>query len=97
MTSEEIREDVLMLLRQLSEDWDCEEEITQDTRLFTDIGLESLDVVVLGTTLQERYGRVFPFPELFAGVGQRKNRDISVGELVAFLDQHMEERDGTRA
>jgi hypothetical protein len=48
--------------------------------------MESLDLVVLGTALQERYGRM-PFAEFLAEIGQRpvRERDISVGELVAFV------------
>jgi acyl carrier protein len=51
--------------------------------------MESLDLVVLGTSLQDRYGRL-PFSEFLAEIGQRpvEERDISVGELVAFVGGH---------
>ena len=52
-------------------------------------GLESLDLVVLGTMLQQRYGRL-PFAEFLAEIGQRpvEERDLTVAELVAFVCEH---------
>ena len=86
---EEILADVMLLLRQLADDWEYSGDITEDTYLLADMGFESLDVVVLGTAVQERYGRVLPFPELFAEIGQRELRDISVGEWVDFIYEHL--------
>jgi acyl carrier protein len=78
---------VLELMATLAGDWEYDGEITADTNLFADLGLESLDLVVLGTTLQERYGRL-PFAEFLASIGQRPQQDVSVGELVDFVCQH---------
>ena len=88
-TREEIMDDVLRLLRQLADDWEYTEEITPQTRFFADMGLASLDVVVLGTAVQEHYGQVLPFTELFAEVGQRAIPDIPVGEWVDFIYEHL--------
>jgi acyl carrier protein len=85
-----IQEDVLSLLRELADDWEYTENITQETYLFSDMGLESLDVVVLGTAVQEHYGQTLPFAEFFAEVGQREVRDISVGEWVDFIYRHLD-------
>ena len=51
--------------------------------------MESLDLVVLGTAIQKRHGKL-PFAELLAEIGQRpvEERDLSVGELVAFVSLH---------
>jgi acyl carrier protein len=59
--------------------------ITVDTRFFADLGLASIDAVVLSERLQEHYGRSLPFQELMAEMGRRTERDLSIGELVAFL------------
>jgi acyl carrier protein len=88
-TREEIMDDMLRLLRQLADDWEYTGEITPQTRLFTDMGLASLDVVVLGTAVQEHYGRILPFQEFYAEVGQRETRDIPVGEWVDFIYRHL--------
>jgi hypothetical protein len=53
------------------------------------MGLASLDVVVLGTAIQEHYGRVFPFMKLFAQLGERQIPDIPVGEWVDFIYDQM--------
>lgn len=80
---------VLDMMDQLAGDWEYSGEITPSTYLLGDLGLESLDLVVLGTMIQQRYGRL-PFAEFLAEIGQRpaEERDISVGELVAYVCQH---------
>ena len=88
-TREQVMEDVLMLLSKLSEDWEYGGEIKAETRFFADMGLASLDVVVLGTAIQEHYGRVFPFMKLFAQLGERQIPDIPVGEWVDFIYDQM--------
>lgn len=79
--------DVLDLMGTLAGDWDYDGEISQDTLLLSEMGFESLDLVVLGTAIQERYGRL-PFAQLLADIGQRESRDLSVGELVEFIERH---------
>ena len=63
--------------------------ITEDTRFFADLGLASIDAVVLSERLQEHYGRSLPFNELMAEMGRRTERDLAIGELVAFLATHL--------
>jgi acyl carrier protein len=78
---------VLELMTELAGDWEYDGQIAPDTFLFGDLGLESLDLVVLGTAIQERYGNM-PFAEFLAEIGQRPLQDVSVGELVAFIGQY---------
>jgi acyl carrier protein len=59
--------------------------IGPETRFFADLGLASIDAVVLGETLEGHYGRPLPFAELMAELGRRTERDLQIGELVAFL------------
>lgn len=82
---------VLELMTKLAGDWEYEDEITPETYLLGDLGLESLDLVVLGTSIQQRYGRL-PFAEYLAEIGQRpvEERDITVGELVNFVCRYRE-------
>jgi acyl carrier protein len=84
-----ILDDVLALMTQLAGDWEYPGALTPETRLLADLHMESLEMVVLGTSLQERYGRL-PFAEYLAEIGRRpvEGRDISVGELVAFISRH---------
>jgi acyl carrier protein len=89
ITQTKLLEDVLGLITQLAGDWQYAGLVTAETRLLSDLEMESLDLVVLGTSLQDRYGRL-PFSEFLAEIGQRpvEKRDISVGELVAFVGSH---------
>jgi acyl carrier protein len=59
--------------------------IGPETRFFADLGLASIDAVVLGEMLEQHYGRPLPFADLMAELGRRTDRDIQIGELVAFL------------
>jgi acyl carrier protein len=93
---EQVLNDVLTVMRRMAHDWEFEGEIGRDTRLFGDLGFESLDVVVLATSAQEQYGQPFPFPELFAELGRGNQKDISVGEWVDFICTHLK-RDLTGA
>ncbi|WP_169975807.1 acyl carrier protein [Tautonia rosea] len=63
--------------------------IGPETRFFADLGLASIDAVVLGETLQAHYRRPLPFGDLMGELGQRENRDLSMGELAAFLARHL--------
>jgi acyl carrier protein len=63
--------------------------IGRETRFFADLGLASIDAVVLGEVLQEHYGRPLPFGELMAELGKRADRDLSIGELTAFLARNL--------
>lgn len=63
--------------------------IDRETRFFADLGLASIDAVVLGETLESRYGRKLPFDVLMADLGRRADRDLKLGELADFLHSHL--------
>ncbi len=63
--------------------------IDRETRFFADLGLASIDAVVLGEQLQDHYGQSLPFGELMGDLGQRADRDLRIGELSAFLTRHL--------
>lgn len=86
---QQVLSEVLELMNQMAGDWEYSGAIDSETRFLGDLGLESLDLVVLGTMIQQRYGRM-PFAEFLAEIGQRpvEERDVTVGELVAYICQH---------
>lgn len=88
-TRDGILDHLRQMLSEVASDWDRSEEITDETLLFSQLGFQSLDVVVLGTALQDFYQREMPFAELFADIGQRERRDLSVGELAEFVKGHV--------
>jgi len=65
--------------------------IGPETRFFADLGLASIDAVVLGETLEHHYGRKLPFGDLMAELGQRQDRDLRIGELADFLRRSLKE------
>jgi acyl carrier protein len=89
---QEITDRVLALLKQLANDWEYEGEISAETYLFSELGFQSLDVVILGNTLQEQYGQPIPYSELLADIGKRPLNDTNVGEWIEFTCRHLAER-----
>jgi acyl carrier protein len=63
--------------------------IDEGTRFFSDLGLASIDAVVLSEAIQEHYGQLLPFNELMAEIGRRTERDLSIGELVTFIRNNL--------
>jgi acyl carrier protein len=59
------------------------------TTFFADLGLASIDAVVLGEAIQQRSGRPVPFEQLLGDLGGRKQRDLEIRELIAFLQSHL--------
>jgi acyl carrier protein len=84
-----ISDTLLGIVNQLAEDWEYSGEITPETFLVADLGLESIDIVVLATTIQNRYKQLLPFSQFFAKIGQREVRDIRIDEFVEFVHQHL--------
>ena len=88
-TQLEILAYVLKTVQDLCQDWDYAEEVGPQSLLFTGLGMESLDAVVLCNHIQEHYrATVMPFAELLADIGQ-KQRDLSIAELAEFVGQHV--------
>ena len=71
-------------------------DITPETLFFADLGLVSIDAVLLGETLEQFYGQKLPFGPFLSGLAKKGVRDIAVGELTAFLCQHLEKNAGSR-
>jgi acyl carrier protein len=87
-TQSEILAYVLKTVQDLCQDWDYADEVGPQSLLFTGLGMESLDAVVLCTAIQEHYRITMPFAELLADIGQ-KQRDLSIAELAEFVNQHV--------
>ena len=88
-TRDEVLSDVTTLLQDLAKEWDYSSPMGPQTLLFSELRLESLDAVVLGTALQESYQKEMPFAQLLTEIGQRDIRDLSIGELVDFVHTHL--------
>jgi acyl carrier protein len=87
-TRQQIQDYILATLQELCHDWDYSRPVGPESLLFTELGLESLDAVVLGTTIQEHFQKSLPFAELLSEIG-RLQRDLSITQLVDFVDEHL--------
>lgn len=86
---EQVLADVLDLLNRVKDDWEYSGTITAQTGLISDLGFESLELVVLGGSIQEHYKQTLPFPQFLAELGERKVTDIYVSDLVDFVHRHV--------
>jgi acyl carrier protein len=85
--------EVIELVEELAGDWEYDGDVGAETRFLADLELESLDLVVLGAELQERYGRL-PMAEFLTEVGERPvdERDVTVKELADMIAAAVEFR-----
>jgi len=88
-TKENIFDTLREMLDQMLGDWEYSGQITPETFLVSDLGLESLDIVVLGEAVQKHYQKMLPFAQFLAEIGQRELRDIRLDEFVEFIYQHL--------
>ena len=86
---QEILDYLMQTMGELTQDWDYSEPVKPESLLFTQLGFESLDAVILGTAIQEHYQTQMPFAELLSELGE-KQRDLSINELVDFVDRHLD-------
>jgi acyl carrier protein len=70
-------------------DRDFPEPVELSTRVFGDLGLASIEMVVLAERLDAHFGRRLPFGTFLKGLRDRGSDDLELGELVAFLQQHV--------
>lgn len=85
---QDILDYLLHKMGELTQDWDYPDPVRPESRLFTELGFESLDAVVLCTAIQEHYQTPMPFAELLAEIGQQQ-RDLSIDELTDFVNTHL--------
>lgn len=70
-------------------DRDFSVAIGPDTRVLADLGMASIELVVLGERLEHFYGRKLPFGPFLTALRNRGADDLAIGELVTFLQQHV--------
>jgi len=85
---DQIEDYIVSKLVELSQDWDNSASITPDSMIFTELGFESLDAVILGVTIQEYFACQMPFAELLAELGEQR-RDLRVNELIDFVHRNL--------
>lgn len=90
------KDQILLDLSNLLRDFNGKEysgDIGPKTLFFGDLGMVSIDAVILAETLERFYQRSFPFSQFLADIGRDGIRDIELGELADFLHRQMNSAD----
>jgi acyl carrier protein len=88
-TATDVLADLAGVVRQTFPDRDFPEPVDPTTRAFADLGLASIELVVLAERLDAHFGRRLPFGAFLKGLRDRGAEDVELGELVAFLQKHL--------
>ena len=88
-TIDAIFRDLDIVLKRTFADRDFPDAVEAGTLVFADLGLASIEVVVLAEKLEQHFGRKLAFGPFLAGLRIRGAKDIEVGELVAYLKEQL--------
>lgn len=78
----------------VDEDWIEDFEITEDTTFNNDLELESIELVVIAEKIQKHFGKTIDFNQWLSNLDLDQMINLSVGQLVAFVDQQVSTPDG---
>ena len=95
---ESINGDIVEILADMTADWDSDMDgpIDAKTGLVADLQFESIDVVQFIVAIEEKFKcRGLPFEKLLMADGRYVD-EITVGEMVEFLDSHLEQPSQTQ-
>lgn len=87
--AEQVYAELASVLAAAFPDRDYSGPVDASTRLMADVGLASIELIVLAERLEQHYGRKLPFGPFLAGLRTRGAADLELGELVGFLQQHI--------
>ena len=88
-TTDEVLAALDEVVRRTFPDRDFPDTVELSMGAFGDLGLASIDLVVLAERLDAHFGRRLPFGTFLKGLRERGANDLELGELVAFLQQHV--------
>lgn len=88
---ETVRDELIDILKQIRDDWECSTDVTEATGLFRDLGFESIDAVALGSSLEDHFDQSLPFAEFLTKAREQQFSDITVGQLIDFLMQSLDQ------
>jgi acyl carrier protein len=88
-TADDLLAQLAAVVRETFPDRDFPEPVALTTRVFGELGLASIELVVLAERLDAHFGRRLPFGTFLKGLRDRGADDLEVGELVRFLQGHV--------
>jgi acyl carrier protein len=99
ISREEIQNGVIGVLQSMVEDWDLDlaEPIGPNTSIIEDLGFESIDLVQLVVSIEERFAvRGLPYEEILMKDGAYVS-EINLSDLVDFLHRYVPNHGKTAA
>jgi len=88
-SSPDVLADVLRLVREML---NCSPSAVQpDSRFFGDLGLSSIDVIVLGDRLEQHYHRPLRFADALPELARAGYDDVTLTELAALVQLRLEQ------
>lgn len=88
-TTNELLADLAEVVRHTFPDRDFPDSVDLSTRVFGDLGLASIELVVLAERLDAYFGCRLPFGTFLKSLRDRGADDLELGELVKFLQQYV--------
>ncbi len=85
ISREQVKNDLLTMLREWREEWEYAGEVTEETGIFKDLEFESIGAVAFGSAIEEHYNQSLPFAEFLTKARRGQVTDITVGDLLNFL------------
>ena len=93
--SDFVRRTVLQFLADMTREWDLSsDELGLETRLSQDLQFSSVDLIHLFGTVEMTYQKKFPYDRLVVDESGAYRSDLTVGEIVAFIEAHLDYQDG---
>lgn len=88
----DVRDEVISIIGEIRDDSPSMVPISENTGLFRELGFESIDAVLLGSTLEEHYKTPLPFPEFLTQAREQQLPDITLGRLLDFLMDNLNKK-----
>ncbi|QJW93894.1 acyl carrier protein [Frigoriglobus tundricola] len=88
-TANDLMAELSLVVHRTFPDRDFSDPVDLQTRVFADLGLASIELVVLAEHLDAHFGRRLPFGTFLKGLRDRGAADLTLAELVAFLQHHV--------
>jgi acyl carrier protein len=89
-TQTDVLAEISGLIREVLDGYDPDAvPITRETSFQQDLAFESIDIVVLGTLLTERYGPVVNFPAYLSTLTIQDIIALRVGDLVDHVSERL--------
>jgi acyl carrier protein len=89
-TRDQVRHDLIEILKSAREDWDNSIVVTDDTGIFRDLGFESIDAVGLASALEDHFATSLPFHKFMAKAREEQSPDLTIKQLLDFLMENLE-------